>query len=193
MIAGVAGALVGYALGSIPTGVAIARLLGGSDPREVGSGSTGATNVGRAAGIPAGLLAFALDAAKGGIASALGGVAGAFGAVLGNVASPWLRLRGGKGVATGAGALAWLAPLPAALAVAVFGAGILAFRRVSVASMLAAISFPGWAMLLRSPRPVVICGAACAALVMFRHRENLSRLRSGREPRWGARSGGPKA
>ena len=89
--------------------------------------------------------------------------------------------------------MAVLAPVPLALSAALFGVALAAFRRVSVASMLAAISFTGWALLLRSPRPVAICGAACAALVMLRHRENLSRLRSGREPRWGARPGGPKA
>ena len=186
-------AAAGYLRGSIPTGLWIARAFGGPDPRSIGSGGTGATNVARSAGIGAAILAMMLDASKGAIAAALGAEAGAFGAVLGNAASPWLRLRGGKGVATGAGALAVLTPWPLALAAAVFGAALLASRRVSVASILAALSFPGWAMLLRSPRPVVICGAACAAVVLLRHRENLARLRSGREPRWGDVPGGPKA
>jgi glycerol-3-phosphate acyltransferase PlsY len=193
VIGAIAGALIGYAIGSIPTGVGIARAWGAPDPRGIGSGATGATNVGRAAGTGAALVALALDAAKGALAAALGGPAGAFGAVAGNVASPWLRFRGGKGVATGAGAMALLAPGPLGLAAAVFGVAFAAFRWVSLASILAAISLPGWAMLLRSPRPVVICGAACAAVVLLRHRENLWRMRSGREPRWGARSGGPKA
>jgi glycerol-3-phosphate acyltransferase PlsY len=193
VIDGVAAAIVGYVLGSLPTGVWIARLAGAPDPRGVGSGSTGATNVARAAGGAAGLLALAFDAGKGAAASLLGGPLAALGAVAGNVASPWLRFRGGKGVATAAGALSILDPAAVAVSSLVFAGSLLALRWVSVASLAAAISFPVWALLLRSPGPVVMCGAACAVAVVVRHRENLERLRSGREPRWGRPWGGPKA
>ncbi|HEX6852549.1 MAG TPA: glycerol-3-phosphate acyltransferase [Candidatus Polarisedimenticolaceae bacterium] len=192
MIDGVLAAIAGYALGSIPTGVWIARSRVAADPRRHGSGATGATNVARVAGTGAGILAFALDAAKGAVAAAVGGPLAAVGAVAGNVASPWLGFRGGKGVATGAGALAVLAPAALAGAAGVFAATAVALRWVSVASLAAAISFPVWALLLRSPRPVVMCGAVCAVAVVIRHRENLERLRSGREPRWGRPWGGPK-
>lgn len=193
MIDGALAAIAGYAVGSLPTGVLVARGLGGADPRRLGSGSTGATNVARAAGSAAGLLALALDATKGALASALGGPLAALAAVGGNVAPPWTAFRGGKGVATAAGAFALLAPKAVAVSGLIFVAAVVLGRWVSVASIAAAISFPVWALLLRSPRPVVMCGAACAIAIVVRHRENLARLRSGREPRWGRPGGGPGA
>jgi glycerol-3-phosphate acyltransferase PlsY len=186
-----------YLLGSIPFSYLVARLFGVADVRRVGSGNVGATNVMRSAGKTAGLVAFLLDALKGGAASYLVRVLlpgdplwpslAAAAAVLGHVFPIWLGFRGGKGVATGAGAFLPLAPGAAGIALVVFAATLAITRYVSLSSLLAAVSLPVGAALLGAPPPVWTSAAACATLIVVRHRANLERLRAGTESRIGAR------
>lgn len=213
-----------YLAGSIPFGLLLGRLRG-IDIREHGSRNIGATNVGRVLGRPLGLLCFLLDALKGAIPVAAAGIfhglwgrgpaelaageqwlwlATAFAALLGHMFSPWLGFRGGKGVATGFGALCamWPALTAAALgALAVWLLCVAVTRFISVASMLAAATVPlvvaGWAARsaisagapplagLQAALPLLLATALLAALVAWKHRANIGRLRRGEEPRVG--------
>jgi len=191
-----------YLLGSIPFSYLVARRWGVADVRKVGSGNVGATNVMRSAGRVPGLLAFALDAGKGAAAALLasrldsGGWTpplAAAAAVLGHMYPVWLRFKGGKGVATGAGAFLPLAPLAAAGGIATFVATLAATRYVSVGSIAGAIALPIFALLTARPAPIVSSSAAIAALVVWKHRGNLARITRGTESRLGrpARAGQP--
>jgi glycerol-3-phosphate acyltransferase PlsY len=176
MIPAVGAAILGFVLGSIPFSWILAWLAGGLDIRAVGSGNVGATNVARSLGYRMGAVALLLDAAKGAaavlsarvIAPGQAGAALAAGglAVLGHMFTPFLRGHGGKGVATGAGVFAVLAPQALGIAIAVFAVTLAAGRMVSLGSVLAA-----------------------AVLVIARHRDNLARIARGTERRFGARDG----
>ncbi len=205
-------AAVAYLLGSIPFGYLLVRAFRGDDIRESGSGNIGATNVARSApGL--GLLTLILDAGKGALA-VLAGVAllsyfdsGSFPgfpwetieqaqpaaalaallAVAGHVFPPWLKFRGGKGVATGAGAFLMLVPKVILAAVAVFLLVVAVFRYVALGSVVAVAAVPLLAYLTRSSgsSPAAL-GAMCATalLIVARHQENLRRLLAGSEPRF---------
>lgn len=182
-----------YLLGSIPFSYLVARQRG-VDVRRVGSGNVGATNVMRNVGKGAGLLAFVLDAAKGaaaaliaqrsGLGDALAALA-AVAAILGHMYPVWLRFRGGKGVATGAGAFLPLAPLAVGGAFVAFALTLALTRYVSVGSMAAAVVLAVLAALTGAPRPVWIAAAVMAALILWKHRGNMERLASGTESRLG--------
>ena len=186
-----------YLLGSVPFSYLVARIFGVADVRKVGSGNVGATNVMRSAGKTAGLVAFALDAAKGGAASylvsrvfpadAVWPSLAAVAAVLGHVFPIWLGFKGGKGVATGAGAFAPLAPLAAALAVLVFAATLALSRYVSLSSLVASASLAVLAALFGAPPPVWAGAAVCAGLIAVKHAPNIQRLRAGTENQLGRR------
>jgi glycerol-3-phosphate acyltransferase PlsY len=183
-----------YLLGSIPFSFLVARHEG-VDVRAVGSGNVGATNVLRNVGRAAGLLAFALDFAKGSAATwlareTIGGYvfpsAAAVVAVLGHMHPVWLRFRGGKGVATGAGAFLPIAPLPTVGALIVFGIVTAATRYVSLGSMAGSASLGALGFLFGTPPPVPLAAAFVALLVAWKHRENIRRLTRGTERRMGA-------
>jgi glycerol-3-phosphate acyltransferase PlsY len=186
---------VAYLIGSIPFSFLVARAFGVHDVRQVGSGNVGATNVLRSAGKAAGALALLLDVGKGAGAAALAGrlapgeaglpAAAAVAAVVGHMYPVWLRFQGGKGVATGLGAFAPLAPAAAAGALAVFALAALATRFVSLGSVAGGAALAGLAFALRGPDPVAIAAAVTAALVVFRHRSNLRRILGGTERRMG--------
>src|SRR5512136_1307965 len=186
---------VAYLIGSIPFSFLVARAFGVHDVRQVGSGNVGATNVARSAGKVAGALAFLLDVGKGAAAAALAGrlapgeaalpAAAAIAAVVGHVFPVWLRFRGGKGVATGLGAFAPLAPTAALGAIAAFAVVALATRFVSLGSVAGAIVLAGLALGLRGPDPVAVAAGLSTALVVFRHRSNLRRILGGTERRMG--------
>ena len=190
-----------YLVGSIPWSYLIVRLRQGLDIRAVGSGNVGATNVLRTAGRGAGIAALLLDAGKG-VAVVLVtramdappyvvGVS-AVAVVLGHVFPVFLRFRGGKGVATAAGAMGALAPAALALSLVGFLVIVIWKRYVSLGSILAAALFPlfawiggrlGW---VRHEGPwVVLSSAAIAAVVLARHGSNLRRLLRGTERRLG--------
>jgi len=182
-----------YLIGSIPFGVIVARLKG-VNIFTAGSGNIGATNVGRVLGRPYGILVFVLDFLKGAIPAGLaahwrGGpdaVAVAVGllTIIGHVFPVYLRLRGGKGVATAGGVMAVLLPGPAFAAALAFVATLLACHFMSLASIAAAIALAG-TQLSRVPsllEPATVLALAVAAIVVIRHRGNIARLWDGTEP-----------
>jgi glycerol-3-phosphate acyltransferase PlsY len=194
-----------YLLGSLPWSYWIVRLLKGTDVRREGSGNVGATNVLRTAGKGAGLAALALDAGKGIVAVVIarrlgfapawvGGAAVAV--VLGHVFPVFLGLRGGKGVATAAGALGSLAPWALVASVVLFVAVVATSRYVSLGSICAVAAFPlvlygagraGWVTAV--PDALVWSAAGVAALIVWKHAGNIRRLRAGTERRLGEPKG----
>jgi acyl phosphate:glycerol-3-phosphate acyltransferase len=187
--------LAAYLMGSIP----FAQLLSkrrGIDLRRVGSGNVGATNVLRTLGVRPAVLAMMLDAVKGTVAVLIAQrltngvaapVAAGLASIIGHVYPVWLRFRGGKGVATAAGAFAVLAPVAAAVAVGVFLLTVALTRFISVGSMVAALTLAGWAIASDAPTIVAIGAAIGAALVLVGHRANVVRLVAGTERRVGQR------
>jgi acyl phosphate:glycerol-3-phosphate acyltransferase len=181
---------IGYLLGSCAFGYWAGRLRG-IDLRASGSGNTGGTNAVRVLGAKVGIPVIALDILKGTaavvIASQLGGtgteVLAGTAAVLGHTFPLFLGFHGGKAVATGAGAMLGLAPW---IAVGVIGLWIalgLVTRYVSVASMLSAVAFMLATIVTGEPWPVIAFTVFASAVVFWRHRGNLSRLRDGTENR----------
>ena len=183
-----------YLIGSIPFSYLVAKWRG-IDVRTVGSGNVGATNVMRSAGTVPGLVAFALDAAKGAVAVLVAqrltrepGVpaAAALAAVVGHIFPVWLRFKGGKGVATGAGAFVPLAPLAAGLAVLAFAIVTGLTRYVSLGSILGAATLAVLAFVTQPDAAVAGMAAACAAVIIAKHKDNIGRLRRGEERKLGA-------
>ena len=178
-----------YLLGSVPFGLVLCKLLGKSDPRTAGSKNIGATNVARLAGKPVGVATLLLDVAKGAVPvyvagawlpdwqCALVGLA----AFVGHCYSIYLGFRGGKGVATAMGiylALCW----PALLGVlAIFVAAAWRSGHVSLGSLLSCGSAPLWFLAWGQTWQVVLIMVIMAGLVVWKHRENIARLRAGTE------------
>jgi len=198
--------LVGsYLLGSIPFGYLAGRLVG-IDIRQVGSGNLGATNVVRVLGKAYGYPVFTLDFLKGFGAVQIArlmapgrpsewnspeifGILAAMSCVLGHLYPPWLKFKGGKGVATSAGALLALTPVATLIGVAIWIIVFWLTRYVSLASITAAIVLPMAILVVSSQdqnkgKPLVYSSACVAAVVIWRHRSNLSRLMRGTEPRF---------
>ena len=183
---------VAYLLGSIPFGLLLTRLTGKGDIREIGSGNIGATNVLRTGSKGLAAATLLLDALKGTAAVLLvhhllpgGELAAAAGAMIGHLYPLWLKFRGGKGVATFLGVLAALFPL-AALVYAIVWIGLLLVVRISsVAGMAAAASAPIVAA-IRGDEALYPLMVGLALLVIWKHRDNIRRLRRGEEPRIGA-------
>jgi glycerol-3-phosphate acyltransferase PlsY len=191
----------GYLLGSIPFGVIATRLGGVGDIRQVGSGNIGATNVLRTGRKDLAFITLVGDGAKGagavGLAwlaygqfdpnnAALYGALAGGAAFLGHLFPVWLGFKGGKGVATFLGVLlaaAW----PVGLAACVTWLVMAKVGKISsLAALTAAILAPVYAALTHRPAPTVILAAVLAALVFFRHHQNIRRLLNGTEPRIGA-------
>jgi glycerol-3-phosphate acyltransferase PlsY len=188
--------IIAYLLGSIPFGYLIVSAKTGTDIRETGSGGTGATNVSRRAGKGAGILTLFLDALKGAAAVLIARFlindpwwigATVLAAMLGHIFPVWLRFRGGKGVATGVGVLAVIAPLAVVLSGILFILVVWTTRYVSLGSILAAAAIPFfiWVVSLVRPTPnmlpTLLTTAAAAALIIYAHRANIGRLLSGTE------------
>jgi glycerol-3-phosphate acyltransferase PlsY len=205
MIAFVAIALVGYLIGSVPSGY-IAGRIAGIDIRTAGSGNIGATNVTRVLGKRYGYPVFFADFAKGmsavGVSMAVGKqlflppnsqqlvqIVAAVSCVLGNAYPVWLRFRGGKGVATSAGILFGLMPLAALVGVVVWVVTFEITRYVSVASIAATVALPITVLVMtyfkQTNESLFLYFTIClAAIVILRHRSNLSRLLRGTEQRF---------
>jgi len=201
-----AGALVAsYVIGSFPTSYVVCRVVRGIDLREHGSRNLGATNLYRVLGwryaVPVGLI----DMAKGFVPTAFIGPAVSdnvfwallcgVAAVLGHMFSPFVRFKGGKGVATGAGIFVALAPLAVLAAFALWAVLVYLTGYVSLGSIVGAASLPFLTMWLYPGRPVVLgMQAVLAALIIWMHRANVGRLLNGTENRFGRKArpeGGP--
>ena len=198
-------ALASYFLGSIPAGYLAGRIAG-IDIRHAGSGNIGATNVTRVLGKRYGYPVFIVDFLKGlmavtmsiliekraqplSVPTELIGIIAAISCVIGHSFPVWLSFKGGKGVATSMGALFGLMPFVALIAVAVWVITFEMTRYVSVASMTAALAVPISILILMplkqtSWTALLYFSISLAALVIFRHRSNLSRLVRGTEPRF---------
>ncbi len=196
----VGGLLIGFAFGSVPFGYLLVRLTTGADVRQTGSGNIGATNVARALGAKGGAVTLVLDAAKGAagvyvaayIGVALFGVdqtawaaCAALGAVLGHCYTPWLALRGGKGVATLIGAFGVLAPAPTAVGAGVLLVAVAMSRMVSLASLSGALALPVAAWWLGEMRYTVAAATLAAGVIVWRHRANIVRIAHGKEAKIG--------
>jgi len=187
--------LAAYLIGAIPIGVLVARGFG-TDIRRHGSGNIGATNVLRSLGRGPALVTLLGDVAKGYAAAWVGGLAGpeplwpalgALLAVVGNCWSVFLGFRGGKGVATGLGAFLRVTPWAVLPAAVVWVALVVSFRLVSLASVCAVLGLPVAVVALRYPAPLAVAAGAVALIVIARHRDNIARLLSGTERRFGER------
>ncbi|MGH7905788.1 MAG: glycerol-3-phosphate 1-O-acyltransferase PlsY, partial [Candidatus Binataceae bacterium] len=178
-----------YLVGSIPVGVLIGRMKG-FDPRAVGSGNIGMTNVGRAGGKEAAALTFSGDLLKGAIPVLAARTLSAdpriiaivgFAAFIGSIASIFLGFQGGRGVSASLGVWLALAPATIGIALGVFVVIFAITRTVSMASICASIALPPAAAAMGLPRPYILLAIVMAALVVLRHRENISRLIRGEE------------
>lgn len=199
MLADVLAFVFGYLAGSIPSGVLVTRLAGVADPRSIGSGNIGATNVLRSGrkdlaaitliadalkGTIAVLVAAHFDAGQGPLALGLVAAAGAF---LGHLFPLFLRFKGGKGVATFLGCLIGLA-WPAAIVFAVIWlAAVAATRRSSVGALAASAATP-LALLLLGERSVAVLFLGLAILLWIKHHANIARLIAGTESKVGQKS-----
>ncbi len=170
--------------GAVPFGVLIARRRG-VDIRAHGSGNIGATNVTRVLGARAGAVVLVLDALKGALPTAAALAVGAgprvvaltgLAAILGHCFSPFLRGRGGKGVATAAGVFAVIAPGMVAIAIAVFAVVLRATRVPALGSLAAAAAITA-GLALRGGGPYAALALATTALLVYTHRSNLAKLR----------------
>jgi glycerol-3-phosphate acyltransferase PlsY len=188
-----------YLLGSIPSGLLLAKLFDGGDVRKAGSGNIGATNVARVVGPLAGILTLVFDTAKGTAAVWVAGrvtnesatwmVIAALAVLLGHCFPIWLKFKGGKGVATALGMFLALCPLAAVGALLLFVLCVAYWRYVSLGSIAAAAAMPLLIYFLWAPRhaPPIIVDAgtlAIALLVIYKHDGNLQRLVEGTEPRF---------
>jgi acyl phosphate:glycerol-3-phosphate acyltransferase len=196
MISFVLTAAYSYLLGSIPFGYILVRAFRGQDVRQTGSGNIGATNVSRTSP-RLGALTLILDALKGLTAvvltrmlfpghNTLLGAAALF-AMMGHMFPVWLGFRGGKGVATGLGSFVLITPKTILVMIGIFVVVFLAFRYVSLASILTVALFPVLAWILepdRAPSQVLPFIAAASLLIIVKHHENIRRLLAGTESRF---------
>lgn len=181
-----------FLLGSLPFGAWIVRWRTGQDVTQLGSGNMGATNVLRTTGKLAGLLTLALDILKGALAvwladrftegNAMVMSAAALAVMFGHGFSPFMKFKGGKAVASFAGAFAYLTPLPFACIAILFVATVAVSRYISLGSICCAISFPFAVWLILHPSwPILAASSIAAVFVFWRHRSNIERLRLGTE------------
>ena len=187
--------IAAYLIGSIPFGVIVGRLRG-FDPRSVGSGNIGMTNVARVGGSSAAALTFAGDVLKGALPVAAARGLGflpselawiALAAFVGSIFSIFLRLGGGKGVSAALGVWVILSPFALLFAMAAFAVVLASSRIMSLASIVAALVIPIAVAEVGGPRPYVLLALAISTLVLVRHSENIRRLLRGAEPRFGER------
>ena len=185
--------VLAYLLGSLSFGLLIARMYGGADLRRRGSGNIGATNVARTLGKTAGILTLLGDGAKGLVAVLLAQVWGqasilpavvACAAVLGHMFPLYHGFRGGKGVATALGVLLPTLPLPLLGGLLVWLVVVTIWRYVSFGSILAALVVPLLAVLWSYPWSLVLAAVLIALLVLYKHRDNVHRLRQGSEAKF---------
>jgi acyl phosphate:glycerol-3-phosphate acyltransferase len=209
-------AAIAYLLGSIPFGYLLVKTFRGEDIRLSGSGNIGATNVARSGAKGLGAVTLLLDALKGllavWLAAAFAGskynvcdffshpcvrtlpfmATAALFAVLGHVFPVWLKFKGGKGVATALGVFTLLFPKAILVSLAVFILVVAVSRYVSLGSVLAALAFPVTAYFFYHPGwPSLALSAAVSLVVILKHHQNIRRLLSGTESRFGSKKSSP--
>ncbi len=186
-----------YFLGAIPTGYMLFRSRERKDIRGFGSGATGATNVLRLKGWRLATPVAVIDIAKGFFPAFLAArifsdpvfsVVCAFLTVAGHCFPVYIGFHGGKGVATAAGAMFALAPLATACCLAVFIGAVFLTRYISLGSILAALAFPLFLLILGAPGPFILWTLPLAALIWIRHAANIGRLIRGRERKFGEKA-----
>jgi acyl phosphate:glycerol-3-phosphate acyltransferase len=186
--------VLAYFLGSIPTGLLLAKAAG-VDIRATGSGNIGATNVYRTLGRSVGVMTLVGDCLKGLLPVLLAkylhmadvwiAVIG-LAAFLGHVYTVFLGFKGGKGVATALGVFLGISPLAVGCVLLLFVAVVWWTRYISLGSILAAAVMPVFVFLFDGRPPLVLMTVAVAALVIWKHKENIKRLREGTENRFKA-------
>jgi len=195
---GLLAVLIAYLLGAIPFGYLLTRFTTGKDVRGEGSGNIGATNVLRAAGRGAAVATLVLDMAKGYAAVWIAGCLtdgspgwmadAALAVMVGHAFPIFLGFKGGKAVATFAGAFLYLTPVPALAAIMVWVITVAVTRYISAASILASATFPlGVWLIEHGSLNVMLAAVIAAGIVIYRHKENMQRIRNGKESvfRWG--------
>lgn len=184
--------IAAYLIGAIPFGLIVVKLMTGADVRASGSGNIGATNVLRTTGRLAGVLTLLLDAGKGFLAVWLadkltGGATlwmslAALAVLLGHAFPVWLKFKGGKAVASFVGAFAYLTPVPLLAVVLLFVFVVVWTRYLSLGSVIAAGLFPFACWMILHPRwPVLLSALGAAILIIYRHRDNIARIRADEE------------
>lgn len=195
------GLAIAYLLGDIPFGYLLVKLTTGRDVRASGSGNIGATNVLRTTGRAAGVATLLLDMGKGYLAVWLEGrltggniewmSAAALAVMIGHSYPALLRFRGGKAMAAFVGAYLCLTPLPLAAVLVVFVAMVAWTGHISLGSIVGAGTFPLAVWLIAHPPAIVVVTAILSGvLIIYRHRENIARLRAGTESAFSFGSGG---
>lgn len=188
--------LFGYLLGSVSTSYILGKLTKNIDIRQHGSGNPGATNTLRVLGVKAGIMVFAIDIIKGILAvligqllaGEVGGILAGLSAVIGHIWPVFTGFRGGKGVATSFGVLIVIFPAISAILFVVFMTLVFTTRYISVGSIAVAIVLPILLIVFRYPLLSIGLGLVLAILVLYRHKENISRLIAGKENKIGKKS-----
>lgn len=185
----------GFLCGSIPIGYIVGRSKG-VDIRRHGSGNIGATNVARVFGKPIGVIVLIMDVGKGFFPCYLAsqynilyGIFAAIGAVVGHTFTPYLRFRGGRGVATALGSVLGLMPLAGLLCLSIWGGVFGLTRYISVASISGALTLPVWVYGIGKfsgflSKPKLMVALLISALVLIRHIPNMKRLLQHKEPKF---------
>lgn len=180
-----------YLVGSIPIGLIYAKLTGGTDPRTIGSGNIGATNMKRAGGKLAGIITLIGDIGKGSLTAIVATKyltdtneisVVCLAVFVGHLFSVFLKFRGGKGVATAIGVFVVLAPIAGFLGVLAFGIILFLGRYVSMASVISAIAMPTFLALLPWYRSYVVIGIIIAIAIFFKHWNNFQKITEKTEP-----------
>ena len=198
--------VISFLLGSVPWGLVISKVFYKKDLREVGSGNIGTTNAIRAMGKVGGYAVFVLDFGKGllsgfigmwiaqaaGFDQALVGISTSvafFGCVYGHIFSPWLKFKGGKGIAVAIGCLfVTFGPIPAIIELAIFAVLVVTTKYVSVGSMAAALACPLLSLWVFWGNWIAVLFCTITGFTVFwAHRGNLARLREGTENRIGSK------
>jgi len=191
--------IVSYLFGAIPTGYLLVKLIFRKDIREIGSGSTGATNVLRYRGWALAIPVLLFDLLKGFLPAYLGSVyfqdrilalAGVVLAVIGHCFPVYLKFRGGKGVAASVGGFLYLAPLPLGLSLLIMIILVAIFRYVSLATVTGLFLFPLFVIILARDYYLFFDGLLIFMIVLVRHKENIQRLIGGTERKLGEKIDG---
>ncbi len=182
--------LAAYLIGSIPNGLIFGKFIWNKDLREYGSHNIGATNAWRVLGKKAGIFIFILDFIKGQLGVMLGAiivatplamVIGGLLAIIGHIFPIFLGFKGGKGVATALGVIAALMPKVTLIVLAVWAVIVLTTRYVSLGSIVAAALAPILVAIFREPMIFFWFTLVAAIFIVVRHKENIARLKAGRE------------